>query len=269
MKLRIGSVPYLNAKPLVDWFHSPECDADVELIYAVPSQLARMLRAGELDVCNCSIFEGLQQPGLALVPNISISSDGPVKSVRLFCKTPLTQLQSVALDTSSLTSSALTRILLKEQFQLSPCFRHAAPNLERMLAENDAGLIIGDLKLFDLLPGTTVYDLGEGWKQLTGLPFVYAAWQTPLERTTEEMVQVLTAAKNWGVARLDSLAHKWSVQMDLPLQRCLDYFLNVMNYDLTPHQEEGLRLFQQKCLAYKLIDGLYPLPLLPSSSDHS
>ena len=81
--MRIGSVPYLNGKPLVDWFHSDAAEGDAEIVYAVPSQLAAMLRSGEIDVANCSIFEGLQQPGLALVRNISISADGAVKSVRL------------------------------------------------------------------------------------------------------------------------------------------------------------------------------------------
>ena len=107
MKLRIGSVPYLNAKPLVDWFHSPECDADVEVIYAVPSQLAQMLRRDELDVANVSIFEAFQNPALTLVPGISISAYGAVKSVRLFSQVPLAEVRTVAMDTSSLTSVAL------------------------------------------------------------------------------------------------------------------------------------------------------------------
>ena len=87
--MRIGSVPYLNGKPLVDWFHSEEAEGEVEIVYAVPSHLAAMLRSGEIDVANCSIFEGLQQPGLVLLPNISISADGAVKSVRLFSRVPL------------------------------------------------------------------------------------------------------------------------------------------------------------------------------------
>lgn len=262
MRLRIGSVPYLNAKPLVDWFHSDACDADVELTYAVPSQLAKMLREDALDVANVSIFEGLQNPGLVVVPNISISATGAVKSVRLFSKVPLERIQSVALDTSSLTSTALTKILLHEAFALSPCYEHQPPHLDRMLSSCDAGLIIGDLKLFDLHPGTTVYDLGQGWYDLTGLPFVYAAWLAREDRASTEMTQVLTAAKAWGTARLDELAQTWSVRLDLPLARCRDYFLNVMDYDLSPAHLEGLRLYQQKCHAHGLVESLFPLRFL-------
>jgi chorismate dehydratase len=263
MRLRIGSVPYLNAKPLVDWFHSPNCDADVEVVYAVPSRLAAMLRAGEIDVCNCSIFESLRLHGLSIIPNISISSDGDVKSVRLFCRVPISRVQSVALDSSSLTSAALTRIILSELYGIAPVYFDAQPELDAMLEDCDAGLIIGDLKLFDLHAGTTVYDLGERWKVLTALPFVYAAWQTPTDKATPEMAEILSAAKNWGLSRLEELARKWALRMDLPFERCLEYFLNAMQYDLTDRHVEGLRLFQEKCLTHGLITNKVPIVLAP------
>jgi chorismate dehydratase len=260
--MRIGSVPYLNAKPLVDWFHSGEADSGVDLRYAVPSQLAAMLRADEIDVANCSVFEAFQRPGLVLLPDMSISADGAVKSVRLFSKTPLEAVRSVALDTSSLTSSALVRILLKESFGATPTYHHHAPDLDGMLEKYDAGLIIGDLKLFDLQPGTAVYDLGQGWQDLTGLPFVYAAWLAREDRVSEEMVHLLTAAKCWGVAHLDALAETWAARMGLPLERSRDYLVNVMNYDLAPRQMGALRLFQHKCVQHDLISALHPLQLL-------
>ena len=261
-KFRIGSVPYLNAKPLVDWFHSADCDADAEIIYAVPSKLAALLRAGELDVANVSIFEGLQNPDLVLIPDISISAFGAVKSVRLFAKTPLTQIQTVALDTSSLTSAALTKILLKEAFGLSPQYRNFPPNLDAMLAENDAGLIIGDLKLFDLMPETTVYDLGQGWRDLTGLPFVYAGWLARRDRVSDAMQAALHQAKAWGLARLETLADAWAAKLDLPLDRSRDYLLNVMNYDLTPEQMRGLHAYQEKCAAHGLLAPSAPIETL-------
>ncbi|HZP84820.1 MAG TPA: menaquinone biosynthesis protein [Chthonomonadaceae bacterium] len=261
MTIRIGSVPYLNAKPLVDWFHSLECDADVELTYAVPSQLARMLREDALDVANVSIFEGLQNPDLVLIPDISISAYGAVKSVRLFSKVPMERIRSVALDTSSLTSTALTRILLNEVFGLTPCYEHRAPQLNAMLTACDAGLIIGDLKLFDLLPGTTVYDLGQGWYDLTGLPFVYAGWLARADRVSSEMADILHQAKSWGTARLEALATKWSQEMSLPLDRSHDYLCNVMNYDLSPTQLDGLHLFQRKCHEHGLLEAIHPLRL--------
>lgn len=260
--MRIGSVPYLNAKPQVDWFHSPECDSDAALTYAVPSRLAEQLRADELDVANVSIFEALQNPELIIIPGISISAYSAVKSVRLFSRVPIEQIQTVALDTSSLTSNALVQILLRESFGLSPRYVHHAPDLEAMLSQFDAGLIIGDLKLFDLMPGTVVYDLGQGWHNLTGLPFVYACWLAREDRASEDMTRVLTNAKTWGLSRLEELAAKWADRMNLPLDRCLNYLIHVMNYDLTPEQMEGLRTYQQKCHEHGLLSAIHPLRFL-------
>lgn len=255
MTLRIGSVPYLNAKPLVDWFHSAECDADVEVTYAVPSQLAQMLRRDELDVANVSIFEAFQNPGLTLVPGISISAYGAVKSVRLFSQVPLAEVRTVALDTASLTSAALAKILITEQFHAEPRYVSQPPHLETMLHTCDAGLIIGDLKLFALHAETTVYDLGQGWFDLTGLPFVYAGWLARTDRVSPEMASILNRAKTWGLERLEPLAAKWAERMNLPLDRSRDYLLNIMNYDLTPDQRHGLETFRQKCLRHGLLSS--------------
>ncbi len=256
MTLRIGTVPYLNAKPLIDWFHSGECEEDVKLTFAVPSFLARMLREGELDVANCSIFESFQNPELTIIPNISISAYGEVKSVRLFSRLPLSDIRSVALDSSSLTSAALIQILLAELHGIEPRYKNFPPDLEEMLDACDAGLLIGDLKLFDFHDGTQEYDLGQAWLKLTGLPFVYAAWQARNDSDLIAVSDILTKAKNWGLARLPDIASKWALKFKLPEDRCEDYLLNVMNYDLTPEQMKGLRLFQRKCHEHGLVNEL-------------
>lgn len=260
--MRIGSVPYLNGKPLVDWFHSEESGGTIDVRYAVPSRLAAMLRADEIDVANCSIFEGFREPGLVLIPDISISADGAVKSVRLFSRVPLGEIRSVALDTSSLTSSALVQILLADSFGVKPEYSHHPPDLDAMLRDHDAGLIIGDLNLFHLPENTIVFDLGKGWKELTGLPFVYAGWLAREDRATAEMARLLWDAKAWGVERLEMLAVKWAERLNLPVDRCRDYLMNVMNYDLKPEQMKALRLFQEKCVAHGLVNGEYPLTVL-------
>ena len=252
-------MPYLNCKPLVDWFHDEFCTVAAEVKYAVPSQLAEMLRGDKIDVANVSIFEAFQNPDLVLIPNISVSAYGAVKSVRLFSNVPFAKIKSVALDTSSLTSAALTRILLAEQFGISPEFVSHPPHLEAMLTQFDAGLIIGDLKLFELPDNVQIYDLGQGWHDLTGLPFVYAAWLARRDRISPELIESLHGAKEWGLNNLDALATKWAMKWNLPLDRSRDYLLNVMNYDLTPEQWNGLHLYQQKCLTHGLIREITPL----------
>ncbi len=253
MTLRIGSVPYLNAKPQVDWFHSSACDADVEITYAVPSELAKMLQRGELDAANVSLFEAIRNPDLRIIPGISISATGEVKSVRLFSKVIVTQVTSVALDTSSLTSNALLRILLNERYNLSPEYHYHHPDIIEMLRQYDAGLIIGDLKLFDLEKNTFELDLGKEWFDLTGLPFVYACWLARPQAPRQELTDILTKARDWGIAHLDDLVKKWSTKMQLPFERTYDYLVNVMDYRLTKEQCAGALLYQQKCVEHGLV----------------
>ena len=251
MTLRIGCVPYLNAKPLIDWFHSPECDFDAVISYEPPSLLARRLREGALDVGLVSTFELFQNRDLRMLPAISISADGPVKSVRLFSKVPFGQIKTVALDTSSLTSTALIRILLGEIYGIRPEYTSHPPDLTGMLQDHDAGLIIGDLRLFES-PAEYLMDLGEAWKALTGMPFVYAAWLA-IPGVAERALAPLQKARDWGAARLPELSEKWSRELALPLERVQDYFYNVMQYDLDSAKLAALDRYHRYCIKYGLI----------------
>ena len=134
MSIRIGSVPYLNEKPLTRWFSHTDAGraSGVEVVYAVPSELARMLQAGEIAAALVSSFEYFRTPGYAVVPGISISGQDDIESVRAFARVPWRKIESLALDTSSLTSAALLKILLAEQLELPPRLppRRAGPGLD-------------------------------------------------------------------------------------------------------------------------------------------
>jgi chorismate dehydratase len=117
----IGSVPYLNAKPLVAWFDTTEGKGSgVEVLYDVPSRLARMVEAGEVACAMVSSVELFRHADWKAVPGIAIASTGKVLSVRLFSKVPVDRIRSLALDTSSLTSSALVQVLFARWWQVSP-----------------------------------------------------------------------------------------------------------------------------------------------------
>lgn len=244
-------MPYLNGVPLSAWFESPDCSLDLSINYQVPSQLAVNLREGNLDVAMVSIFESFQNPNITIVPDISVSADGLVKSVRLFSKKPYEDIRTVALDTSSLTSSALTRIVLAELIGIQPEYFSMPPNPEEMLKDCDACLIIGDLKLFDS-PATHILDLGEAWKELTGLPFVYAAWLETLP-PKQDLHEILLSAKKWGLRNLERLAKESSLKMNLPLSQTREYLCDIMQYDLSERKREAICLFKDKCMSHNLI----------------
>ncbi len=255
MSIRIGSVPYLNEKPLTRWFHHTEDGraSGIEVVYAVPSELARMLAGGEIAAALVSSFEYFRTPGYALAPGVSISGQGDIESVRAFARVPWRKIESLALDTSSLTSAALLKILLAEQLESHPAFLHAAPNLQAMLAVADACLLIGDAGW--LADGTdlNVVDLGRGWRRLTGLPFTYALWMGRPENLTPHLSESLAAAKAWGLTQIDAIAAEEAVRIGTTARRCKHYLTEVMDYDLGDEHLEALTLFGAKAHARQLL----------------
>src|SRR6516165_3454109 len=119
--LRIGAVSYLNTKPLI-------CDLDqlapdAELVLEVPSRLADRLADGSLDVGLIPAIEYFRAGTYTIVPNISIASRGPVLSVTLFSRVPWADIRRVALDEGSRTSAALTQVLLRRKYGVTPEIR--------------------------------------------------------------------------------------------------------------------------------------------------
>ncbi len=263
MMMRIGSVPYLNEKPLTRWFSHTDVGkaSGIEVVYAVPSQLARMLAEDEISAALVSSFEYFRTPGYAIAPAVSISGQGDIESVRAFAKLPWRKIESLALDTSSLTSVALLKILLAEQLDSYPAFLHAAPDLDAMLAQADACLLIGDKGMLADGTGLNIVDLGRGWRRLTGLPFVYAVWLGKPENITPHLVEALVKAKAWGLTQIDAIAAEEAERIGTSVRQCRHYLTEVMDYDLAEEHQEALALFGAKAYAQQLLTHA-PAPVL-------
>jgi len=261
MTIIVGSVPYLNEKPLTRWFsHTDEGRASgIEVLYAVPSELARRLAAGEIAAALVSSFEYFRTPGYSIIPGISISGQDNIESVRAFAKVPWRKIESLALDTSSLTSTALLKILLAEQLDSYPAFLQAAPDKDAMLAQADACLLIGDKGWLADGSGLNVLDLGHAWRRLSGLPFAYAVWLGRAENTTPHLVDSLATAKAWGLTQLDAIAQEESERIGATLRQCRHYLSEVMDYDLGEEHLQALKTFGAKAWANQLL----PAPPAP------
>lgn len=190
----VGSVPYLNARPLVRYLHEPECRLPVRVVYDVPSKLPQLLDDGSADAVLASSIEALTVPNRKIAGGLCIASNGPVLSVRLFSKVPPQKIQSLALDQSSLTSNALAMIVLAERYGTDPKSESCPPDLDEMLRSHDAGILIGDLGMRAEGKGLHVLDLGEEWTKLTGLPFVWALW-IGSGKLTPELAGMLNVAR--------------------------------------------------------------------------
>lgn len=240
----IGSVPYVNAAPLVRWFETESGRRWGEVRYAAPSVLARWLERREVDVALVSSVEWFRRPETRFVPGLAIASDGEVLSVRLFSRVPFEAIRTVALDTSSLTSSALTRILLEHVYGIRPEYRSHPPNLQAMLRECDAGLLIGDAGMTAALPDGYVLDLGQAWRDWTGLPFVWAVWLANPDASLEALTEVMHEAYAWGARNLPGIVRREAERTGMPLPLVARYLQEVMVYRIDARFLEGLERFR-------------------------
>lgn len=205
MPLRLGVVSYLNAVPLA---YGLEDDPRFQLVRDVPSRIADRLHAGELDLGMIPSIE-YARGDYAIVPGVAIGSRGPVRSVGLFHPLPLEEVRRVALDTSSRTSVALARVLLRERLGRDPEYAPMRPDLEAMLAAADAALLIGDPAL-DYQGDCPRLDLGAEWERQTGLPFVYAFWAGPRGALGARDVARLQEALRAGLASVGEIASRYN-----------------------------------------------------------
>lgn len=244
-RLRLGAVSYLNARPLVFGLdRSPR----VDLRFDIPSECSRLLHARAIDVGLIPSIEYLRGPQpYAIVPGLAIASRGAVASVALFTTRPMAEVRSIALDTSSRTSVALVRVLCERLFKIRPVLETRGPNLEGMLADCDAALIIGDnalvLDLAAVAPTVEKIDLGAAWTDMTGLPFVYAFWAGWPGAATPEDVRVLQQARDAGVDRSEDIARDY-FRGDAARQAiAARYLRDNIKYSLGREELEGLETF--------------------------
>jgi predicted solute-binding protein len=204
-QFRVGCVPYVNARPLVSAFDQP--NEFVEVVYDVPSKLPALLDTGEVDAILVSSIELLRRADLRPAAEVGIMSYGPVQSVRLLSKVPLTEIKSLALDQSSMTSNILAQVILAEQ-GVFPTTETLSPDAPNMLAHHDACVIIGDRGYEANGAGLVDLDLGHAWTEMTGLPFVWALWLSKKNGGFEhgELWQILYLAyKASGFSSIHSL----------------------------------------------------------------
>lgn len=251
---RLGCVPYLNARPLI----APlEGDPKFAIQYDPPSSLPALIESGEVHAAMVSSIFALQTPSARVAAGVSISSRGRVESVRLFSRVPFDGIQTLALDTSSLTSSALCRVILAERFGCEATTLDLEPNLELMLSSADAALLIGD-------PGMSakpsdelfVLDLGKAWEDMTGLPFVWALWIGG-EGLDDWLAARLAQARTEGVASIEAIAEREAAVRGWSLATCRHYLAEVMEYTLDDEHFEALNRFGEMCAARGLLKTVY------------
>ena len=251
MTVRLGAVSYLNSQPIVVPLAT---EPQFEILYSVPAQCASDLEAGNVDVGLIpSIEYARSSDPYLLVPDVAIASHGPVVTVRLFWTGDLGRIRRIALDLSSRTSVALLRILLAERHNMAPAWVDMEPDLDAMLGQADAALIIGDPVFDHLADDLNFMDLGAEWSDWTALPFVYAFWAGRAEALQAEDVAALVRARVRGAASVPQIAADFARRQGGEAEAYEQYLTENIHFTFGDREKEGLQLFLRLAHQHDLI----------------
>lgn len=251
----LGLVSYLNTSP---FRYGLRQLGHTNWINDVPARLLALIQSGQVDAAVLPAFDALSNPDLLVLPGSCIASLGAALSVKLFSRIPVRQVTTIALDSSSHTSAALTRVILAVQ-DWCPTYHTMAPDLNAMLDSADCALLIGDPCMRADTAGLVVTDLGEEWLRLTGLPFVFAVWAARSGVDCAALTRLISEAKWAGLANIEKVAHEESTRVGLTRDECLVYLRDYMRYDLNKPEQMGLERFRQLCVEQKLIPDAGPV----------
>ena len=221
-RLRISAISYLNTAPLMWDFEHGDAGASFDISYTVPSQCAADLAAGAADIGIIPAAAYANIPGLAILPGVAIASRRPVRSILLVSKGPLDQIRSVALDTSSLTSVTLTKVLFSKWWGQGRSFTPMAPDIEEDDGRARRGSVDRRSRAQVDRSRYLTFDLAEEWIRLTGKPFVFAFWAVRLAALRNappalDLAAVFQESRDHGLqpASLDRIAREWAPRLGL------------------------------------------------------
>ena len=236
--IRVDSVAFINSRPLI---RGLDREPSVALTMAVPSRLIDGLRDGRTDVALLPVIDYQRLPGLRIVPASCIGCFGPTLTVRLFCRVEPRRVTRVACDPDSHTSVALARVIFAKLYGTAPAFVDLT---EASGADDEARLLIGDKVICEPPAGYPVQvDLGEAWRELTGLPFVFAIWTARPGVDLGDLPRVLRAAMRRGLREVDDIVATDAAARGWPPAIARQYLTEYLKFDVGPRQLEAIDRF--------------------------
>ncbi len=272
-RLKISAISYLNTAPLLwDFEHAEarlgfDLSFDFEISYTIPSACAEALRAGTADIGIVPAAAYATIPDLVVIPGVAIAARRAVRSILLVSKKPVdafwSQARTVALDTASLTSVALAKILFTKWMGGAREYKPMAPDLDAMLSACDAAVLIGDPALQVDRARYFTLDLAEEWQARTGKSFVFACWairrQALAGRNGAAIAEAFQKSRDHGVSpkNLEAIAEEWAPRLGLTVEAVRVYLTDNIHYYLDAPSLEGLELY------YRLGAEVGALPRAP------
>ncbi len=271
---------YLNTAPLVWGFTNGPLAEKYDLSFTVPSQCAEALRAGTADIAIIPAIEYQRIPGLVVLPDLAIASQNRVRSLLIIAKKPIEQVRSIALDRSSRSTQALTRILAVEHWKIDAEFFETAPDLSAMLKRAEAALLIGDpaLRISVAIEKKStvspqgravcqaatlgihgseifhVYDVVGEWRKYSSLPAVMAVWAARPEVVTTELLADFAASRNFGLTHISAICQEAARELELPQPELESYLRQNIDFSLGEENRRGLERYFHEAAKLGLID---------------
>jgi chorismate dehydratase len=298
-KLRISIVKYLNTTPLVWSFTHGPLKGKYDLSFTVPSLCAEALRSNAADIAIIPAIEYQRIDDLVILPDLAIASKTRVRSLLLVSKLPLEKARRIALDSSSRSTQALTKILCQQKWKIAPEFFEMPPDLPNMLLRADAALLIGDPALrlslatesgtrrgeageqicsaasanLAAIPGSQatavldpdttlhIYDVVEQWRRMTALPAVLAVWAGRRKAATPEVVADFQASRHYGMRHLSEISTQAAAELNLPANKLQRYLTENINFSLDEENQRGLAAYFAQAAELNLIPRVKPIEI--------
>lgn len=251
MPTRISASSYLNTAPLVWSFLYGQNHGKVEIILDnAPARSAELLAEKRVDAALVPVFAYQSIDDVYLVPDVCVGAHDRVRSVCLATKDKeLKDVRSVALDTSSRTSVALTKIIFREFLGTDPAWIAAEPKADAMLETADCALIIGDPALQLAQTELLVFDLAELWNGYTDLGFVFAMWMSRNERSPIDFA----SARDEGLAHVDEIIGNYMPELGLSREEMHEYLTDNVSYFVTEEMRKGMELYFKLAHKHQLV----------------
>ena len=232
---------------------------------AAPARCADLLARGEVEAALVPIIEYQRIPDVRVVPGVCVGSHSAVRSVVLVSKyDDLKEVRRIALDASSRTSQALVKIIFREFLEFEPQWETSSPDINDMMKDNDAALLIGDPAMNVSLPDVHVFDLASLWRRFTDTGFVFAMWMARAGAVEAVREIDFSGARDEGLAQVEQIISQYETELLLPRDEIREYLTENITFHLDESLEQGMRLYFELAHKHGLIDNNKPLQFITS-----
>lgn len=237
-KIRVGAVSYLNTKPLLHGIRHSAFMQQINLTEDYPSKIAQQLIDRTIDVGLVPVVTIPKLKEHFIISDYCIGAVNEVASVCLFSDVPLNEIRRILLDYQSCTSVALTKVLLKKYWKISPLLEDVKEDGRWSISGTTAGMMIGDNAFEQRLKSKYIYDLSVAWKEYAGLPFVFAAWVAN-KQLPDGFIESFNEANAIGLRHLDEVISLYKS----PYYDLEKYYIQNISYNLDEKKREGMHRF--------------------------